>query len=147
MADFVLNRFDFNVDRLEVYELLMYHDVVEIEAGDTPLSPNRSSSDKVERERRVVEILKNKLPSPLNEKFANLFNEFDEQRTAEAKLAKAIDALDSIIHEMDYKEDWKGWTKEFLVDKKLKYFEEFPQLKEIFYEILEFLESNGYFDG
>ena len=144
LADFFLSQMDSNLDRLKVYELLMYHDVVEIESGDTPLHPERNSLDKKEREKKAVESLKEMLPSPLNNKFIKLFDEFEEQKTLEAKFAKAIDALDAAIHELDHKQDWKGWTKEFLIEKKLNLLEDFPELKKSFNTILEYLIENNY---
>ncbi len=124
----------------------MYHDVVEIESGDTPLHPDIKIVGKKEREKEAVELLKETLPSPLNNKFVKLFHEFEEQETSEAKFAKAIDVLDAEIHELDHKKDWKGWTKEFLLEKKLKFFEDFPELKKSFNKIVEYLTENNYFD-
>ncbi|MDD3263959.1 MAG: HD domain-containing protein [Candidatus Nanoarchaeia archaeon] len=146
LADFFLSKYSINVDRLKVYELLMYHDVVEIEAGDSPLHPEIKRLDKYEKEKKAMELLEKTLPTPLNLKFSNLFNEFEEQKTMESKFAKAIDALDAEIHELDYKKDWKGWSEEFLIDKKLKYFEEFPEMKKIFFEIVDYLKENDYFN-
>lgn len=37
LADYFLSTLQLDVDRLRVYELLMYHDVVEIETGDIPV--------------------------------------------------------------------------------------------------------------
>lgn len=146
LADLFLSKFDFNVDKLKVYELLMYHDVVEIESGDTPLHPEIKRLGKKDKEKKVIELLHKSLPTPLNDKFVNLFTEFEEQKTVESKFAKAIDALDAEIHELDYKQDWKGWTEEFLVNKKLKFFEEFPEMKKVFFEILDYLKTNDYFN-
>jgi len=146
LADFFLSRAKFNVDRLKVYELLMYHDVVEIEAGDTPLHPKIKRLDKSEKEKKAMKLLHKELPTPLNDKFLKLFTEFEEQKTLESKFAKAIDALDAEIHELDYKKDWKGWSEEFLITKKLRFFEEFPELKKVFFEILDYLKENNYFD-
>jgi len=146
LADFFLSKFDFNLDRLKVYELLMYHDVVEIEAGDTPLHPEIKSLYNSVREKKAAELLHKNLPSPLNNKFLKLFTEFEEQKTLESKFAKAIDALDAVIHELDYKQDWKGWTEEFLINKKLKFFEEFPELKKVFFEILDYMKKSNYFN-
>ncbi len=146
LADFFLSKTNYNLDRLKVYELLMYHDVVEIEAGDSPLHPDIKRLDKFEKENKAITLLNETLPVPLNKKFVGLFSEFEEQKTPESKFAKAIDLLDAEIHELDHKKDWKGWSKEFLVDKKLKFFEEFPELKKVFYEILDYLIKNNYFD-
>ncbi len=114
LADYFLNKMKKKdgeaLDRLKVYELLMYHDVVEIEAGDICISKE------------------------------------EKRKTKEAKFAKAIDALDAEIHELDYKEDWKGWTEEFLRRKKGPLVEEFPELKQAFEEIMQYAKEEGYFD-
>lgn len=145
LADFFISKYYPSLDRLKVYEILMYHDVVEIEAGDCPLHPDIKRLDKKEKEKQASHLLEQSLPSPLNRKFTNLFNEFEEQKTLESRFAKAIDALDAQIHELDYKEDWKGWTEEFLVTKKMRLFEEFPEMKKIFFEIIDYLKENDYF--
>lgn len=148
LADFFMSSFDFAVDRLKVYELLMYHDVPEIYAGDTVLHPElfQDSNFKVEKETLSANRLKDELPSPINSKFFDLFNEFESAQTREAKFAKAIDALEAEIHEMDYKEDWKGWSRDFLVENKAFLFVDFPELEVVFFELLDFFVENGYFD-
>lgn len=146
LADFFIEQYDYGLDKLKVYELLMYHDVVEIYAGDSPMHPDKEHHDKKDREEIAAKKLEKDLPNPLNKKFLRLFHEFESMETKEAKFAKAIDALDSQIHEMDYKKDWKGWSKDFLIKKKNNNFKEFPGLKKAFDEILEYLEKNGYFD-
>lgn len=145
IADFFLSKTKRKLNRLKVYELLMYHDVVEIEAGDTPLHPKIKKLDKNQREGKALEILRKELPSPINRKFARLFKEFEDQKTIESKFAKAIDVLDAEIHEMDYKKDWKGWSAKFLKDQKSKYFEEFPEIKKTFNMLTKYLTKNGYF--
>ena len=81
----------------------------------------------------------------MRDKFVQLFKEFEDGNTSEAKFCKAIDALDAVIHEMDYKSDWKGWTEEFLREKKGPLFEEFPKMKALFEESLKFAREGGYF--
>jgi putative hydrolase of HD superfamily len=147
LADFFLTKYpELNLDKLKVYEYIMYHDVVEIYAGDTPLIPGKEFNDKHEREEKAAKKLHKDLPEALREKYYKMYLDYESQKTKESRFVKAIDALDAEIHEMDYKEDWIGWSKEFLYSKKMKYFEEFPQLKEMFIEITEHLESQGYFD-
>jgi len=144
IADYFLTKYYPDLDRLKVYELLMYHDVVEIKAGDTPLSPSSDLSGKSEKEKEAASLLGKLIPQPLGEKFARLFEEFEGMKTREARFARAVDALDSMIHELDYKKDWKGWSRRFLIEKKEKFFEEFPPLKKAFYDVLGFLKKNGY---
>src|SRR3989338_3903155 len=61
LADFFLSKNDYGLDRLKVYELLMYHDVVEIEAGDTPLHPELKRLDKKEKEQEASEYFHREL--------------------------------------------------------------------------------------
>ncbi len=46
LADFFLTKTNTKLNRLKVYELLMYHDVAEIYAGDTPLHPEIKTLNK-----------------------------------------------------------------------------------------------------
>ncbi len=135
-----------NIDRLKVYELLMYHDVVEIESGDVNITNEKMQKNKQKREQEAMHVLKEHIPVVLKDKFVTLFTEFEERKTVEARFAKAIDALDAEIHELDYKEDWKGWTEEFLRRKKQPLFEEFPELRATFEKTIEFCKKKGYFD-
>ncbi|MEK6864068.1 MAG: HD domain-containing protein, partial [Nanoarchaeota archaeon] len=124
--------------------------IIEIEAGDTPLGdslrhPEKSNEGKQAKEMAAMKKMEKEMPSPLGNKAALLFKEFEECRTMEAKFARAIDQLDAVIHEMDYKADWKGWSSEFLIEKKMKYFEQFPGVKQAFEKVIAFAEREGYF--
>lgn len=147
LADYFLSKMnDTTLDKTKVYELLMYHDLVEIECGDVCVSKVEERKNKKEIEMKAMHTLKDQIPSALKEKFVALFTEFEEQKTKKARFAKAVEQLDAELHEMDYKEDWKGWTEEFLRSAKEHYFEEFPALKEIFEKTTTYARENGYFD-
>lgn len=146
LADFLLSKLNLDIDKTKVYELLIYHDVLEIESGDIPLEPEKNNSSKDNKDEEILlKKLQKQLPEPMNNKFLDLYGEFKEQKTIEAKFAKLIDSIDPIIHELDYKEDWVGWSKEFFIKEKSKYFGEFPKLIPFFEEILEYLIKNHYF--
>lgn len=144
LADYFMSKHDMKLDRLKVYELLMYHDLLEIETEDVPLNPENNRIEK--NEEKEIKILENKLPYPINLKFIDLYKEYKERKTKEARFSKAIDVLDAQIHELDYKEDWKGWTREFLVEQKIKYVKEFSPLEEAFNEVVEYLIENDFLE-
>lgn len=147
LADYFLSTTKkMKINRLRVYELLMYHDVVEIECGDVCISKEEQHKKNKKLEQKAMLVLKKKLPAPLNQKFADLFMEFEEGKTIEARFAKAIDALDAEIHELDYKRDWVGWTEEFLRKKKQHKFKDFPELEATFEKTIAFCRKNGYFE-
>jgi Zn-dependent M32 family carboxypeptidase len=63
LADYVLSMMkNSTLNRLKVYELLLYHDVVEIEAGDVNLLDEQNRKHKAEREKEAAHILKKHLP-------------------------------------------------------------------------------------
>ena len=130
------------------YLNIIYHDVVEIEEGDIPLSQDSKTlakADRQEAESKALNRLKEKLPRLLKTKVPALFKEFQECKTPEARFANAIDKLDAVIQELDYKRDWKGWAAEFLKREKAIYFEPFPEIKETFEGLMRYLAGEGYF--
>ena len=46
LADYFINKYHLNINKQKVFELLLYHDLVEIETGDTPLTPNINFENK-----------------------------------------------------------------------------------------------------
>jgi len=102
LADYFLNLIKEKLDRLKVYGLLMYHDLVEIESGNFEMAPGSDRSNKQKIEECAAKKLSLGLPDILKSKYIKLFEEFEEQKTREAKFAKAIDYLDAEIHELDF---------------------------------------------
>lgn len=149
LADFILSKYNYNVDRLKVYELLMYHDLVEINSGDYPihLQDNKIKVEKKEKEKWSAQKLKSSLPNSINQKFYELFLEFEEKKTSESRFANVIDKLEGTIQEIDYKDDWKDWTKEFTLTKAKECFGDFKEVDELFIEIVDFLDKEGYFEN
>src|SRR3989338_9823875 len=89
LADYFLTKMqNHHLDRLKVYEMLMYHDVVEIEAGDIPIHHTERRKNKKENEKKALAKLKEQIPVELKNKFVSLFEEFEEEQTEEAKFAQ-----------------------------------------------------------
>jgi putative hydrolases of HD superfamily len=145
LADYVLNLSKLKIDRLRVYELLMYHDLVEIYAGDTPTAPGIDNNTQKSREDRAAKRLIKELPKELSKKYSGLQKEFEELKTIESRFANAIDTLDAQLHELDHKKDWKGWTEKFLREKNTKHYQEFPVMMELFEEFLDYADAEGFF--
>ena len=83
----------------------------------------------------------------MSQKYVDLFAEFESGLTPESKFARLIDKFEAQIHELDYKKDWKGWTKEYYINGLLPYFQSFPELRSYFDDTVIFLEENGYFES
>ncbi len=94
-------------------------------------------------EDKAYEILINKIPDELKEEYKKYYNEFKEQKTIESKFAKAIDALEPVIHVLDYKEQWhdQKWTEEKLRKYKEHYFINIPEIYAFFNELIKYLKK------
>ncbi len=78
--------------------MLLIHDIVEIEAGDTPIhSEQAAQADQAERELLAAESLFGMLPASQGEQFLRLWKEFERGESADAQLAKAMDRLQPLI--------------------------------------------------
>jgi putative hydrolases of HD superfamily len=148
LADWILSNFEIKVDKLRVFELIMYHDLVEIHAGDICISDVEGRAAKVEEEIKAAKMLRGELSGDngFGSRFYDLFMEFEEQKSIEAKFAKMVETFDAALHELDHKKNWEVWTKEKLYFLKMKYFEAFPEIKKLFIEIADWVESEGYFN-
>ncbi len=143
LAEYFLKKTKLEINELQVLKLLAYHDMVEIISGDIHI---------LERDNRKIpeaegaKILKTKLPDAIKDEYYNLFIEFEAEKTIEAKFAKAIDKLESVLHMMDYKENWKkeNWTEKMLRDHKEKYLESIPEIHSFFNELIEYLKKEDY---
>ena len=58
-----------NLDKLKVYEILMYHDDCEISVGDVCISDVEGRKNKEFEELKGVKMLSNQYPNILSEKF------------------------------------------------------------------------------
>lgn len=85
-------------DVSRVVKMLLIHDIVEIEAGDTPIHGDAAAqTDQAERELLAAENLFGLLPEPQSEQLLNLWKEFEQGESADAQLAKALDRLQPLI--------------------------------------------------
>jgi putative hydrolases of HD superfamily len=85
------------VDVFRVVQMLVVHDLVEIESGDTPLHDAKSAETQREREMRAAEKLFGMLPADQKLQIWNLWMEFEAVETNDARFAKALDRLQPIL--------------------------------------------------
>ncbi len=146
LADYFIDKVEQKIDRLRVFELLLYHDLIEVEVGDIPLHYSKKRIDKSLLEKKAMTKLNKEFPSPTNARFKKLFIEFENKKTIEARFAKAIDRLDAVFHELNHKNGW--WLEvgeEKVRELNAGKFDEFPILKESFEEILAYAKRNKFF--
>ena len=80
-----------DVDLLKVIPMVLIHDLVEIDAGDTYAYDQAGLATQRERETKAADRIFGLLPSDQAEVFRALWEEFEAYETAEAKFAHALD--------------------------------------------------------
>ncbi|WP_256757578.1 HD family hydrolase [Cohnella sp. WQ 127256] len=81
-----------------VIRMLLLHDLVEIDAGDTFAYDTQGYLDKEERENAAARRLFGLLPEDQRGEWMELWREFEDGVTYEAKYAAALDRLHPVIH-------------------------------------------------
>jgi len=97
------------VDINKVITMLLIHDVVEIEAGDTYIYDEVATVDQEERELAAANNLFGMLPEVKGKELLNLWLEFESRQSTEAKFAKAIDRFMPMM--ANYKSQGKSWLE------------------------------------
>lgn len=79
------------IDASKAAKMLLVHDVVEIDAGDTLLYDEKGNIDKQEREQKAADRLFGLLPPDQAQELRAVWDEFEAAESPEAKYAHAID--------------------------------------------------------
>ena len=85
------------LDLLKVITMILMHDVVEIDAGDSYAYDAAAQSTAAEREEKAAERLYGMLPPDQAEKFYKLWREFEDRETPEAKFARTMDNFQPLM--------------------------------------------------
>ncbi len=108
------------VDLTRVLKMLLVHDVVEIDAGDTFVYDTVDVKSQHERELKAAARLFGLLPPEQSAELRGLWDEFEERKTAEAKYANALDRLQPLMQNYySGGQSWKqhGVTREQVIER------------------------------
>lgn len=86
-----------DLDVLRVIKMVLIHDLVEIDAGDTYCYDEKGYEDKDEREQKAADRLFNLLPEDQAQEMMELWREFEEMKTPEAKFAASLDRFQPLL--------------------------------------------------
>ena len=92
--------FEKQLDGLDVTKLLklaVIHDLAEAIYGDIPAIEQSATSSKAEMEKQAMNELLADLPSGIRQVFFDLWEEYEELRSDEAKFLKGLDKLETIL--------------------------------------------------
>lgn len=98
-----------DVDLLKVIEMLLIHDLVEIDAGDTYAYDTEGLKSQKEREAKAADRIFGMLPEDQRDWMFELFHEFEDGETAEAKYARSLDNVQPVMQ--NDASDGKDWRE------------------------------------
>ncbi|MES2763007.1 MAG: HD domain-containing protein [Bacteroidota bacterium] len=88
---------DKTIDVLKVLKMVLIHDIVEIDAGDTFMYETSKNHVNTDEELIAAKRIFGLLPIEQAEEFIAIWNEFEEGITDEAKFAKAMDRFEPLL--------------------------------------------------
>ncbi len=109
MALVLAEHADAEIDQLRVLKMLLVHDIVEIDAGDTFIYDTAGNDTKATREQEAAHRIFGLLPSDQSAELQELWQEFEARETPEAKFAAALDRLMPLLH--NYHTEGRSWKE------------------------------------
>ena len=97
------------VDVLKTMKMVLVHDIVEIDAGDTYCYDDAGNTTKADREKRAAERLFGLLPKEQEVEFRGLWEEFEERKTSEARFAAVMDRIQPLL--LNLSRDGISWQE------------------------------------
>ena len=134
------------IDMLKVVKLLLIHDLVEIDAGDTWLYESNQDS-KLQAETDAANRLFSLLPNDQKEEYLNLWKEFENCNSEEARFASAIDGIQPLLNHLVTGRVEDGKIPVESVRSKKKYINEYaPKLWKLVEELIDESVSKGLYE-
>jgi putative hydrolases of HD superfamily len=135
------------LDLCRVLKMLLVHDIIEIDAGDTYCYDEQGALDKQEREERAAERIFGLLPADQAAEIHALWTEFETGATPEARFANAVDRLMPLLH--NYYTQGRSWqdhgvTSDRVLERNARVGEASETLGALVRTIVQDAVSRGY---
>jgi putative hydrolase of HD superfamily len=98
-----------DMDILRVLKMVILHDLVEIDAGDTFAYDTARMVDQHAREALAADRIFGLLPEDQGREFRALWDEFEERKTAESRFAAAVDRFQPML--LNVRTQGHAWKK------------------------------------
>lgn len=95
------------IQLMRVLQMVLLHDLVEIDAGDTFCYDTQGNQDKAEREAKAADRLFGLLPVDQGDAFRSLWEEFEAGESDDAQFARALDCLQPFLN--NYQTEGGTW--------------------------------------
>lgn len=97
MAMVLMEHSNESIDLLKVIKMVLIHDIVEIDAGDTFIYDTQKNHSNTDEERLAAQRIFGLLPTEQAEEMIAIWEEFEAGITDEAKFARAMDRLEPLL--------------------------------------------------
>lgn len=137
------------IDLNKVIRMLLIHDLVEIDAGDTFFFHSEARADAVAKEQAAAKRIFGLLPQDQAIELLALWEEFEAHSSPEARFAKAIDQYAPMLQNAANEGGtWKEFKVDYhtVLDKKKTVREATPRLWEHTLELLDQSHRDGHIE-
>ncbi|MBQ4214443.1 MAG: HD domain-containing protein, partial [Ruminococcus sp.] len=97
------------IDLLKTVTMLLIHDMVEIDAGDTYAYDDNAKQTQREREEKAADRIFGMLPDDQRDRLRGLWEEFEAAQTPEAKFARTMDNIQPAM--LNCATDGRAWKE------------------------------------
>lgn len=97
------------IDVLKTVTMLLIHDIVEIDAGDTYAYDEEAKKTQKEREEKAAERIFGLLPADQGSRLKALWQEFEACETKEAQFARTMDNIQPLM--LNHATEGKAWME------------------------------------
>lgn len=135
------------LDLLKVVKMLLVHDIIEIDAGD--VFAYDEDEEREEREKRAGRRIFGLLPQDQAQELYQLWVEFEERQTPEARYAASLDRLLPLVQ--NYLTGGYTWVKYHIPEEKVRkrnqvIIESSQDLWQYAQSIIDQAKEKGYFE-
>lgn len=135
------------VNLLRVMKMLLVHDLVEIDAGDTFAYDERGQEGKFEREMVAAKRIFGLLPVDQRDEMLALWLEFEQRETLESRYAAAMDRIQPLLH--NYFTGGKAWQEHGVTADRVRarivfLQEDLPDLYSLVQHLIDDAVKQGY---
>ncbi len=148
MAFILAEHSNVEIDVLKTIKMVLIHDIVEIDAGDTYCYDKEGYKDKAEREGKAAERIFGILPDDQRDEMFSLWQEFEAMNTPESKFAAALDRVQPLT--LNYRKGGVSWkehkvTKDMVLERNSHIADGSDEIWKYAEEIINDAELRGFF--
>ena len=137
---------NFEINLEKVLVMLLIHDIVEVYAGDTFLYSEKRETAHIDEEKSAEKIF-GFLEKDQKEYFINIWKEFEEKETKEARFATVFDRMEPLLQ--NYMTKGYTWKKnkityQMVLEKNSKIREGSEEIWKFIKKILDISKERGY---